>query len=433
MLKVSVIIPIYNTKKWLNECLKSLVCQSLKECEFICIDDGSTDDSYKIVENYKRIDKRFILIRQQNCGLAETRNVGIRKAQGKYIVFLDSDDYYTHKYVLETLYKEAEEKGLEVISFETELIYENFMKKIHNKDFYYDKKNIYKGIQSGKALLINMMSNQEYCDSSCFLFLQREWLLRCEIMFYSGILYEDGLFCMQCFLQAKRMIHLSEKFYVYRVRENSIMTTQSHWENVRSRIVLYREMLRLLYLPENSNIELQKAMEEYISLTVFHAKYLDEFRVDEQPNEKLSPLDMLFLKSMELGKYRKEVNEQVILCGLEKIVENSRGIILYGAGNIGTLFYKFLKDKGLKEKILCYAVSQSSRENVYLNDIRVLSVGEAVKKSGLIFLSVIDSQVQKDMIHTLEGLGVDKFEIFDQYMYRALRHYSEDNCDTGSR
>lgn len=422
MLKVSVIVPVYNVKKYIGECLDSLKGQSLQECEFICVDDGSQDESYRIVETYAGRDKRFKLIRQENRGLAEARNVGIRNAKGKYLAFLDSDDFFNQKDTLMQLYQKAEEYELEILSFETELLYEASMKETEDKDFYYYKENRYEGVKTGKELFISMMSNREFCDSACLLFIKRKWLLEQEILFYPRIYYEDALFCVQCFLHAGRMMHISERLYTYRIREKSIMTAQIQWKNVYSRVVVYRELLRMSYLPENAEPELQKHLMYYLSLIASQAKYLDEFRVDEQPDGELEPLDKVLLQSMEIGRYRITVNERVILNGLEKTVEDSEGVILYGAGNVGKMFYRFLKERSLDKKILCYAVSHKPKESVGSGEVSVLPIEEAVKKPGLIFLSVVGHDAQKEMKKNLRMLGVDRFEIFDPYIYRALRH-----------
>ena len=89
---ISVIIPVYNSEKYLVECLNSLRYQVYENLEFICVNDGSNDNSLKILEEYKNLDKRFIIINQKNQGAAKARNVGIEYAKGEYISFIDSDD-----------------------------------------------------------------------------------------------------------------------------------------------------------------------------------------------------------------------------------------------------------------------------------------------------------------------------------------------------
>ena len=106
MLKVSVVVPVYNAEKYLNTCIDSLVNQTLKEVEFIFIDDGSTDNSVKIINEYKEKDNRIILKMQQNSFSGIARNNGLRSAQGEYIIFLDADDYFDAD-MLESMYHQA--------------------------------------------------------------------------------------------------------------------------------------------------------------------------------------------------------------------------------------------------------------------------------------------------------------------------------------
>ena len=122
--KLSVIIPIYNTEKYLIECLNSVINQSLKNIEIICIDDGSTDNSSKILKEYSKIDKRFVLINQNNKGSGNARNKGINISRGKFVSFLDSDDMYFNNFALESLYKNDQKNnalicggGMEQITF----------------------------------------------------------------------------------------------------------------------------------------------------------------------------------------------------------------------------------------------------------------------------------------------------------------------------
>lgn len=92
MIKFSVIIPVYNVEKYIEECLISVLNQTLKEIEIICIDDGSTDDTLRILNNLKEEDSRICIISQENKGLSSARNQGILKSKGQYIFYLDSDD-----------------------------------------------------------------------------------------------------------------------------------------------------------------------------------------------------------------------------------------------------------------------------------------------------------------------------------------------------
>ena len=92
MVKVSVILPIYNVEEYLKECLDSVVNQTLKDIEIICIDDGSTDDSLEIIKEFARLDKRVKVVEIENSGAANARNIGLELAIGEYIRFVDADD-----------------------------------------------------------------------------------------------------------------------------------------------------------------------------------------------------------------------------------------------------------------------------------------------------------------------------------------------------
>ena len=106
MAKVSVIVPIYNNEKYLKECLDSICNQTLTDIEIICVNDGSEDNSLKIIEEYKQKDNRIILINQDNLGVSAARNNGIKIATGEYIGFVDSDDYIDNDFY-EKLYNAA--------------------------------------------------------------------------------------------------------------------------------------------------------------------------------------------------------------------------------------------------------------------------------------------------------------------------------------
>lgn len=114
--KVSVIIPVYNAEKYLKECLESIINQSLKEIEIICIDDGSTDRSLEILREYEQKDNRVIVLQQKNSGAGIARNKGLKIAKGEYLSFLDSDDFFDNQ-MLKKSYCEAVKYNAEIVMF----------------------------------------------------------------------------------------------------------------------------------------------------------------------------------------------------------------------------------------------------------------------------------------------------------------------------
>lgn len=115
---VSVIIPIYNAENYLKQCLDSIVGQTLKDIEVICVDDGSTDGSAEILREYQEKDARITVIRQENAGAGAARNKGLDKAKGKYLSFLDADDFFEPD-MLEEAYKSAEEDKADYVIFKS--------------------------------------------------------------------------------------------------------------------------------------------------------------------------------------------------------------------------------------------------------------------------------------------------------------------------
>ena len=105
-MKISIIIPVYDTMKYLGKCINSILKQDFQDIEIICVNDCSKDDSLKILENYKNKDDRIIIVNNKiNVGLSQSRNNGIKVASGDYIMFLDSDDYIADGTLMDLYYK----------------------------------------------------------------------------------------------------------------------------------------------------------------------------------------------------------------------------------------------------------------------------------------------------------------------------------------
>ena len=122
--KISIIVPIYNCEKYLKRCLESIINQTYNNLEIILLNDGSSDNSLKIIKEYKKKDNRIIVIDKKNTGVSDTRNIGIQKASGKYICFCDSDDVLELKYI-EIMHKTIKEKNVDLVKCNYKVIDEN--------------------------------------------------------------------------------------------------------------------------------------------------------------------------------------------------------------------------------------------------------------------------------------------------------------------
>ena len=141
-IKISVIIPVYNTEKFLEKCLNSVLNQTLKEIEIIVVNDGSRDNSLEIIKKFKKEDNRIVLLNEQNGGSSFARNKGLETAKGKYFYFIDSDDYLEENTMFEELYNKCENDNLDIVVF----------------DYYNDfgnRKEYVKNIEISEDVLIN--------------------------------------------------------------------------------------------------------------------------------------------------------------------------------------------------------------------------------------------------------------------------------------
>ena len=207
---ISIIVPIYNTEKYLKKCLDSLINQSKKELEFILINDGSKDNSEEIIKEYK--DERIKYYKNKNQGIGKTRNFGIEKATGKYLMFLDSDDYL-EKDACELLYKKAEKENLDLVVCDYYKVYSNGTKEEFLIDDFVNS-----SLESNNKLLniINL--------GPCNKIYLKELIIKNNIKYLEDLKYEDTTFVAEAMLKAKKIGKLNKPLHNYVIRENSETT-----------------------------------------------------------------------------------------------------------------------------------------------------------------------------------------------------------------
>lgn len=225
--KISVIIPVYNVEKYLAQCLDSVIAQSLREIEIICVNDGSKDGSRDILTAYAEKDKRILVLDKANGGLSSARNAGFNVASGKYILFLDSDDFLYASDVLSALYQKAEDNFLEQLFFDAEVVFESEDVKKQNSNYidYYKRKNNYTDILTGKELFCALQANWDFKPNACMQFFLKRFLEDNNLTFYENILHEDEVFTLECVTLSKKAAYINIPCLIRRIRGNSIMTT----------------------------------------------------------------------------------------------------------------------------------------------------------------------------------------------------------------
>ena len=224
LIKVSVIIPVYNAEPYLEECLESICNQTLKSIEIICVNDGSTDKSLNVLNKFANQDSRIRIINQENRGQSQARNVGIRQAQGKYIYFLDSDDYLSVE-ALETLVNTMEAGDLEILLFNANVFGEGGVeeKRLQTEKDYFKRVHEYPPACKGEDLFRKLIDNKEYTASVPVQLTTSGFLKDRSLLFHEGIIHEDELFVFKCLLLASKAGYIKKAFYYRRVRPNSVM------------------------------------------------------------------------------------------------------------------------------------------------------------------------------------------------------------------
>ncbi len=211
MTDISIIVPVYNAEKYLKKCLDSLVNQTKKELEFILINDGSTDKSEEIIKTYK--DKRIKYFKNKNQGIGKTRNFGIEKSSGKYLMFLDSDDYFS-SYACEILYKEAEKEKADLIVFDYYRVEKGNLNEVKIESF--NATNI----KDDPNLLLKV--NLGPCNK----IYKTDLIKNNGIKFEENLKYEDTLFVVKAIYNAQKIIKLNRFLHYYMIHEKSETTVR---------------------------------------------------------------------------------------------------------------------------------------------------------------------------------------------------------------
>ena len=299
--QVSVIIPVYNVEKYLAECLDSIVNQTLENVEIICVDDGSTDSSGRILQSYKEKDSRIKIITKENGGLSSARNAGVLAATGKYILFLDSDDLLKEN-ALEILEKKAEELQTDVLYFGAECFSDdsNVKVKEHMDSDKYKRKNIPDNPLSGPEMLEYMVLRDEYITSACLVLIEREFYIDADLNFYDGILHEDNLFSFRLILAEKRGFIISDSLYLRRVRMSSIMTQTKNHRHCFGYYVSFTEANAILAnaeLTEKQRMAAEKVVGDmFLYASMVYGQLSDEER--QKLRENINPLELFYYKTV---------------------------------------------------------------------------------------------------------------------------------------
>lgn len=234
--KFSLIVPVYNTEKYIEKCLNSILNQSYKNYEIIVINDGSTDNSVQILDKYKS-NKKLKIINQKNKGLSEARNEGLKYISGDYILFVDSDDYIEPK-LLETLNSNITDEDL--IRFQTQTVNDNYeiIEKYPENEF----KNL-----SGKEAF-KILTTFNYVENAWLYAYKKDYFIKSKYKFMSGMIHEDYGLTPLVIIKANKVKSINYIGYDYLIRSGSIMNNDEYEKTIKKAkdtLIQYKKIIDL--------------------------------------------------------------------------------------------------------------------------------------------------------------------------------------------
>lgn len=242
MIKYSFIVPVYNTEKYLKKCLDSLVNQTYKDFEIIVVNDGSTDKSSSIISKYQKKYKNIIVIDKENEGLSMARNRGVQKSSGKYIIFVDSDDYVSNK-LLEEVDKKIDDS--DILRFQ-----------IATEDEGYTKINEYheEGFESmcGYDAFKNLSSYHFVEPAWCYV-IRKNYYIENKFSFKKGVYHEDFGLIPYVIYKARKVKSIDYIGYHYVQRNGSIMNNNDYKKTVKKAFDMLEQYKTMRLFAKNIN------------------------------------------------------------------------------------------------------------------------------------------------------------------------------------
>lgn len=249
-MKLSIIVPVYNTGKYLKKCLNSLINQTLDDFEIIIVNDGSTDDSEKIIREYeKKYSDKIVFMNKKNGGQGSARNVGIKKASGEYIGFVDSDDFID-KNMYKDMYETAKKNDSDIVICSISDYYERERKS----------SGTHLGLRENVQIKDAMIKSVPSVVNKIY---KRNLIIDNDLLFDENIWYEDFPYSMQLIVNAKKINYIDKCYYYYFHRYYSTMSNENILKNLD---ILKAFDILLSYLKENDIYEEYKEEAEFLLL-----------------------------------------------------------------------------------------------------------------------------------------------------------------------
>lgn len=405
MVKVSVIVPVYNAEQYIKRCLNSLVNQTLSEIEIICIDDGSNDQSLDILREYKNADNRIkVHALGENQGGYAARNKGLKLAQGKYVQFVDADDFIDNK-ALEKLVEKAENTESDMCFFKLMLYKED---NCTEKDVPSGIIGTYSGIYDGKLLLSLFMKNEEFFLYNCMVFYNRRFLQKNNLEFKKMVIGEGGDLILRALCSAHTVVVEDERLYYYCLNAQSVTNRDDKSVlALTGQISQFADLYKILAKESDS-----KVIEEYLirqcNKISGGIQNLSKEKEDFIINELEDGFSRLIFKMFRYkGNYISDLNEQELTT-----IKKASYVIIYGAGNASKNIIELLNKYQIE--IVGFAVSDIKKNPSSLFGHHVYGIEQlkAYNKNSLVVVAA-NKRHHVQIKENLEKYGFEKILCLD--------------------
>lgn len=315
---------MYNVEKYLRRCLDSVKNQTFKDWQAICVDDGSPDKSGEIAEEYASHDKRFVVVHKENGGLSDARNAGMKKVQGEYVMYLDSDDFI-HPQTMEIAYGLAQKNGTDIVSWYKDKWYRPQLLIRHKLGLDVDSVvpcGIRKKYDLNKVKYFVTDNVFEHATESSH--VKNKWMIKhCyvwrhliktdfirDIDFIKGIIFEDFPWWSKLMLRKPTLTITKLPFYYYYPNLNSIDMASKEVKKIRNWLIGLKESF-ILYMDSATDYEMQKWQENYMWPVIIYQiarklKYVTEPEDVKEMKKTLSDLKNLGVFDKPVDKTAKK-------------------------------------------------------------------------------------------------------------------------------
>ena len=314
MMFLSVVIPVYNVERYLKQCVESILAQTMQDFEIILVDDGSKDGSGALCDGFAANDKRIQVIHKENGGQALARNVGTEKAQGEYLIYIDSDDFIMDEHFFEKL-QQAAGSGADIICYK-------FKKYYESPERYLDCPFTIPAFTAQEDIAARVEALVKHDAFYCAPWtkaMKRSLLTDHDVHFVSGLLSEDQQWYYEVILNAEHLEGIDECFIAYRQRENS---TSGTWKikNLTDTIDIIERMVQKIGESDKSEAYKTALMHSvaklYCNLLIGYSRYTDKQK--KQYRKKLKELS--YLLKYNLNPRVKSFGKIYALCGFSGLM-----------------------------------------------------------------------------------------------------------------